>query len=150
MFSMLKKNRILTAIFLVLPLILLLSAFAPMQEGGIVESIDWEAVMNSLLMPNAFGVPIILLVIGLTYALGKWFEIHGKWQFITAMALGLVFGAGYQAVTAPLGYSWQAWFFYIVYGLIQGLIATLLYDTAKDLLAKIIEKMLGFKGNPTE
>lgn len=152
----------LIAFVLVIPLMLILTAFSPMEqsshelstapmvlegprleESGIVEAIDWEVVINALISPNAFGIPIIILVIGLTYALGEWFDIHGKWQFITAMVLGLGLGGGYQLVVAPLGYAWQSWFFYVVYGLIQGLIASMIYETAKDLIAKIMGKMLG-------
>ena len=137
------KRRLMVLMVFVGLIAPMLMAFAPMQEGGIFEAIDWPAVIDAFISAKAFGIPIILLVIGFTYGFGKWFGVQGKWQFVTAIALGLVFGGGYQAVTASLGYSWQAWFFYIVYGLLQGLISSLLYDTSKDLITKIVQKLLG-------
>ena len=114
------------------------------------EAIDWAAVSDSFLSASVFGIPIMLLIIGLVYALGDKFGVTGKWQFVSALIIGLVFGGGYQAGVGSLGYGFLAIFSYVCYGLILGLFASLLYDTAKDLLAKIIEKMLGFKGDPQD
>jgi hypothetical protein len=107
------------------------------------EIIDWAAISSAFLAASVFGIPIILLVIGLTYAAGDKFGLTGKWQFVAALVIGLVIAGGYQAGVGALGYTWFAWFSYAVYGLLMGLFASLLYDTVKDLLAKIIEKMLG-------
>ena len=110
-----------------------------------LEAIDWAAVIDAFLAASVFGIPIILLVIGLTYAVGDKFGIQGKWQFVAALVIGLIIGGGYQAAVGSLGYTLLAWFSYVCYGLLLGLFASLLYDSAKDLLAKIIEKMLGAK-----
>ena len=108
------------------------------------EMIDWAVVSEAFLAASVFGIPIILLVIGFTYAAGEKFKIQGKWQFLAALVFGLIFGGGYQAGVGSLGYAWFGWFSYAIYGLLMGLIASWLYDAGKDLLAKVIEKMLGF------
>jgi hypothetical protein len=107
------------------------------------EMFDWAAVTDSFLTASVFGIPIILLVIGLVYAIGDKFGVIGKAQFVVSLAIGLIFGGGYQAAVGSLGYNFLAIFSYVVYGLLMGLFASLLYDTAKDLLAKIIGKILG-------
>ena len=36
-----------------------------------LEAIDWAAVIDAFLAASVFGIPIILLVIGLTYEIGR-------------------------------------------------------------------------------
>ena len=108
------------------------------------EMIAWDVVIESFLATSVFGIPIVLLVIGLVFALGDKFGVSGKWQFVAALVIGLLIAGGYQAAMGTLGYSLVAWFSYVLYGLILGLVASLLYDAGKDLMAKVIEKMLGF------
>lgn len=108
------------------------------------EMIDWSMVSEAFLAASVFGIPIILLVIGLTYAVGDKFGVQGKWQFVAALLIGVIIGGGYQAGLGSLGYSFLACFSYVAYGLLLGLVSSWLYDTVKDLIAKIIENMLGF------
>jgi len=108
------------------------------------ESFDWAAIAASLsVLVN--GIPLVLVVIGLVYAAGEKFGVNGKWQFLLSLGIGLILGGGYQLATVGPGVGFAGWFGIIVYGLFMGLIASMLYDSAKDLLAKIIEKLLGFK-----
>jgi len=139
------SKRVLPAMLMIAPLMFMLTAAAPMQEGGTFVDFDWAAISENFLSASVFGIPIILLVIGLVYALGEKFDVHGKAQFAISMGLGLIFGGGYQAGVGSLGYGFLAIFSYVVYGLLMGWFATFLYDTAKDLLTKVTEKMLGFK-----
>ena len=148
MFGKLNKfKRKLRFVFITLLAIAMsfpLVAFAPMQEDvGFFDAIDWTAVNESFLAASVFGIPIIFLVIGLVYALGDKFNVTGKAQFLASLGIGLVFGGGYQAAVGSLGYSFLAIFSYVCYGLLMGLFASLLYDAAKDLLSKILAKMLG-------
>jgi hypothetical protein len=107
------------------------------------EMFDWESISAAVLV-LVNGIPLVLVLLGLVYAAGEKFGIQGKWQFLLSLGLGLIFGVGYQlSISGPyVGYA--GWFGYVVYGLFLGLLASWIYDTAKDLLSKVIEKMLGF------
>lgn len=107
------------------------------------DAFDWASIAASVsVLVN--GIPLVLVVIGLVYAAGEKFKIQGKWQFVLSLVLGLIFGVGYQISVAGPEVGFAGWFGFVVYGLFLGLLASWLYDTAKDLLAKILEKILGF------
>ncbi|MEA3327799.1 MAG: hypothetical protein U9R53_10935 [Chloroflexota bacterium] len=107
------------------------------------ESFDWTAIAASLsVLVN--GIPLVLVVIGLVYAAGEKFGVSGKWQFLLSLGIGLIFGGGYQLASVGPVVDFAGWFGIVVYGLSMGLLASMLYDSAKDLLSKIVEKLLGF------
>ena len=107
------------------------------------ESIDWASVSEAVLV-LVNGIPLVLVLLGLVYAAGEKFKIQGKWQFLLSLGLGMIFGIGYQMSVSGPDVGYAGWFGFVVYGLFLGLLASWLYDTAKDLLAKILEKILGF------
>ena len=106
----------------------------------------WPDVAEAInVMVN--GIPLVLVLLGLVYAAGEKFKIQGKWQFVLSLVLGLIFGVGYQVSVAGPVVGFAGWFGYVVYGLFLGLLASWLYDTAKDLLSKILEKILGLQNH---
>ena len=80
--------------------------------------------------------PIVLaVVVGLTSFAGD-FGVSGKWQKLTALLIGLVFGGLFQVASLGTPGSLAEWFSVAIYGLLMGLTATKGYDTAKTLLNK--------------
>ncbi len=102
----------------------------------IVESakVYWQAAVN--------GVPIVLIVLGLV-ELTKRLGATGKALIGISMAIGLVFGSGYMISQGALSSDnpFGAWFGVIVYGLGMGLIASGIYDLAKNMLTKAIQQL---------
>lgn len=84
------------------------------------------------------GVPLLFVVVGLVEWLKK-LGIEGKTLTAASMGIGLLLGGGYMISQGfPSGFA--AWFAVVVYGLAMGLVASGLYDTAKNILEKIISK----------
>lgn len=79
------------------------------------------------------GVPIILVVMGLTTLLQE-IGVQGMWQRISSLVIGLLFGGAYQYAVSPPS-DFAGWLGLVVYGLAMGLTATGLYETAKKLVA---------------
>jgi Na+/proline symporter len=93
------------------------------------------------------GVPLVFVVIGLVWWLGETFQLTGAAKYTASLVTGWVCGALYMvSISAPPGFDggWWAvfvyWFSTVMYGLGLGLLASLLWDTAKDLLNKVVNK----------
>lgn len=76
---------------------------------------------------------VVLVVLGLVTWLGK-LGVKGIWQLISAMALGLIFGAGFMFAALGLPEDFAGWFSIVIYGLAMGLVASGIYETGKKLL----------------
>jgi len=80
------------------------------------------------------GLPLVLVVIGLV----EWFKqlgVQGNVLRYVSMAIGLIFGIGYQlSLGMPTDYA--GWFGAAVYGLALGLVASGIYDAASDIVHK--------------
>ena len=76
------------------------------------------------------GVPLVLVVLGLV----EWVKslgLTGVAVKFVSMAIGLVLGIGYQlSIAVPIGFS--GWFDASVFGLALGLVASGIYDAAKN------------------
>lgn len=84
---------------------------------------------------------IIFIVIAFTYFAGE-FGLKGKGQLAFALALGFLLGGGAQfAQFVPKTFA--DFFTLLIYGLVMAATPSLLYDQAKDLLAKIVVAALG-------
>ena len=80
------------------------------------------------------GLPLVLVVIGLV----EWFKqlgVQGNNLRYVSMAIGLVFGIGYQ-VSLGMPTDYAGWFGAAVYGLALGLVASGIYDAASDIVHK--------------
>lgn len=80
------------------------------------------------------GLPLVLVVIGLV----EWFKqlgVQGNVLRYVSMAIGLVFGIGYQ-VSLGMPTDYAGWFGAAVYGLALGLVASGIYDAASDIVHK--------------
>ncbi len=92
------------------------------------------------------GVPLIFVIIGLVEWIKK-LGVSGKWLLVCSMAVGLVFGSAYMVSQQrpPESADWWTLFVYIlpivVYGLAMGIIASGLYDAAKDMIEKTLLKI---------
>jgi hypothetical protein len=92
------------------------------------------------------GVPLMFVVLGLTYICGK-LGAKGRTQFICSLVIGLVLGFLYMlSVTRPPSGDWWVkyvyWFGNAFYALGLGVLASLFYDTAKEILLRWAEKFL--------
>jgi hypothetical protein len=79
------------------------------------------------------GVPLLLVVIGLV----EWIKqtgINTKALPYVSMAIGLLFGAGYQISEFGLPIDFAGWFGVVVFGLGLGLVASGIYDAGKGIL----------------
>ena len=76
------------------------------------------------------GLPLVLVVLGLV----EWIKslgLSGTAVKIVSLMVGVAFGVGYQ-MTVALPSSFAGWFAAVVYGLGLGLVASGIYDAAKD------------------
>ena len=93
--------------------------------------------MNVLDMMNTI-LPVIGAVspvtLGLVTLWGK-FGLKGNWQLASSLATGLVVG-GAVLYPAILPTNYVGWLYVGVGGIANGLIATGIYETGKELLAK--------------
>ena len=85
---------------------------------------------------------VILAVLGLVTWFGK-LGVTGKWQLVTAMVLGLIFGGGLLVAIMGLPIAFSGWFAIILYGTLLGLFASGIYDTGKKITGQAIERALG-------
>lgn len=98
---------------------------------------EFDAI--SYLISGAPQAPaVIFLVVALTFAAGK-LGAQGKAQFGIAAALGFLFGGGLQAATHGFPADFAGWFWLVVYAGIMAITPSLLYEQAKDLLAKAVK-----------
>jgi hypothetical protein len=74
------------------------------------------------------GIPIILLVIGLTEMCKK-LGVKDNWNILVSVGIGIAFGIGYQYYLIPL-VGFAAWFGATVYGIFLGLSASGLWKVA--------------------
>lgn len=76
------------------------------------------------------GVPLVLVVLGLV----EWVKslgLTGNAVKVVSLAIGLVLGIGYQlSLAVPVGFG--GWFTVTVFGLGLGLVASGIYDAAKN------------------
>ena len=76
------------------------------------------------------GVPLVLVVLGLV----EWVKslgLTGKAVKIVSLMIGLILGIGYQlSLAVPVGFG--GWFTVTVFGLGLGLVASGIYDAAKN------------------
>lgn len=76
------------------------------------------------------GVPITLVVLGLTTLAGNW--VSGKAQLVVALVIGLVVGGLYNiGVANALPTDIQGWITLVVYGLGWGVVSSGIYETWK-------------------
>lgn len=96
------------------------------------------------------GVPLAFVVLGLVEWTRGLKDNWENWQLqVISMAYGLVFGVAYMVYAD----GWPGWVFaplfgYLFYGLGLGLVASGIYDVAKGILARSIEKLMGNGGGP--
>ena len=83
------------------------------------------------------GVFVLGIVIGLNTILGA-FSVKGKWQLLSGLLLGLVFGGLFQIAGLGTPVDFAQWFSVVAYGLIMGLTSVGLYETAKKIATKAI------------
>lgn len=103
--------------------------------------------LNLFLQASVSGVPLVFVVIGIV----QWFKVFKKGDGspvfsgnvlnIISMFVGLLLGGGYMLIqTRPPSGDWYPsltyWFSTAVYGLAMGLVASGLYNTAKELIEK--------------
>ena len=80
------------------------------------------------------GIPLVLVVLGLVEWV-KQLGVQGNAVRYVSMAIGLIFGIGYQlSLGMPTDYA--GWFGAVIYGLALGLIASGIYDAASDIVHK--------------
>lgn len=109
--------------------------------------------LASFAQVSVAGVPLVLVVIGMTYW-AKSFKkpdgnqlITGNGLLVISMAIGLVLGGGYMLTQTrpPAGDWWPAvqyWFALAVYGLAMGLVASGIYEVAKGIVEKTFSSQL--------
>jgi hypothetical protein len=81
------------------------------------------------------GLPLVLVVVGLVEWV-KQMGVQGNALRIVSLAIGLVFGIGYQ-ISLGLPTDFAGWFGAVVYGLGLGLVASGIYDAAADIVSKL-------------
>lgn len=72
---------------------------------------------------------IIAMIVGLV-EFAKKFGVEGSWSLALSLALGAVFGVGFQ-VAEHVPVTFAEWFAVIVFALLFGLTASGLYDVGK-------------------
>jgi hypothetical protein len=87
---------------------------------------------------------VVLIVLGLVTFLGK-LGVSGKWQLISGMLIGLVFGGAFMTAALGLPSTFAGWFSTICYGLMMGLVASGVYETGKEVVTKIATRVLGLE-----
>ena len=79
------------------------------------------------------GVPLLLVVIGLVEWVKKINVPSNALPFVS-MGIGLVLGSGYQIAENGVPLDFAGWFAVIVFGLAIGLVASGLFDAAKNIV----------------
>jgi hypothetical protein len=88
---------------------------------------------------------VVLVVLGLVTFLSK-LGVKGIYQLISSMLLGIVFGAGFMIAVLGLPNTFAGWFSLLIYGLMLGLVASVIYETGKELMTKIVTRTLSAGG----
>ncbi len=73
------------------------------------------------------GIPIVVVVLGLV-EFSKQLGVRGKALLLLSMALGILFGVGYEVAQNGVPVGFAGWFAYGVFGLAMGLVASGIYD----------------------
>ena len=102
---------------------------------------------------SVLGIPLIFAVMGLV-EWAKSFKKPDGTQVVTgngllcvSMGVGLVLGIGYQIITnrPPTGPDWYPhfvyWFGVSIYGVSLGLVASGLYNSVKNIISALFEKL---------
>jgi hypothetical protein len=63
--------------------------------------------------------------------------LAGNILIVVSMAIGLVFGLGYQAMAGGFPDNFAGWFAYVVYGIGLGIVASGVYDAGKGIVEKL-------------
>ena len=79
------------------------------------------------------GVPLLLVVIGLVEWVKKINVPSNALPFVS-MGIGLILGSGYQVAENGVPLDFAGWFAVIVFGLAIGLVASGLFDAAKNIV----------------
>lgn len=87
------------------------------------------------------GVPLVLVVLGLVTWLWKLGVPKTALQ-IVSMAVGLLFGGGYQVSALGVPTTFAGWFGVLIYGIGLGLLASGIYETGEKLSAKTAASVL--------
>lgn len=81
------------------------------------------------------GVPLALVVMGLTFLYGK-FGASGNLQLGLSFATGLLFGVGYMLALSGVPVDFAGWFGVIVFGVAMGLLPAGIYESFKAAAVK--------------
>ena len=79
------------------------------------------------------GVPLLLVVIGLVEWVKKVNVPSNALPFVS-MGIGLILGGGYQVAENGVPIDFAGWFAVIIFGLAIGLVASGLFDAAKNIV----------------
>jgi len=79
------------------------------------------------------GVPLLLVVIGLVEWVKKINVPSNALPFVS-MGIGLILGSSYQVAENGVPLDFAGWFAVIVFGLAIGLVASGLFDAAKNIV----------------
>jgi Flp pilus assembly pilin Flp len=89
------------------------------------------------------GPLVVLIVLGLVTYLGK-LGVKGRWQLISGMLIGLIFGGAFTIAALGLPSTFSGWFSTVMYGLMLGLVASGIYETGKEVVTKVATRILGY------
>jgi len=78
------------------------------------------------------GVPLLFVVIGLVEYLKK-FGVTGNWLLGSSMLIGVLLGGGYQLSAVGFPVDFAGWFGVGFYGIGLGIVASGVYDVAKNI-----------------
>lgn len=96
----------------------------------------------ALFQATVAGIPLVFLVMALTFVIRQAFNLEGNHIRLVALGLGVVFGVLYQlGEVVPANYS--QWLSMIVFALTFGVVAFLGYDLIKALVMRGFEKYIG-------
>jgi hypothetical protein len=85
---------------------------------------------------------VVLVVLGMVTFLGK-LGVKGIAQLVSSMLLGILFGAGFMIAVLGVPTVFAGWFSLLIYGLMLGLVASGIYETGKEITAKVTARILG-------
>lgn len=102
--------------------------------------------ISPILTAAVNGIPIVIPIMVLVFVVRK-LGAEGRELTLASFLIGAVIGAGYiVAMTRPPAGDW--WIIYVyafgalLYGVTLGGLASLLYDQQKELLARLLAKLL--------
>lgn len=80
-----------------------------------------------------FGVPLIVIIWALTQGAKTQFSLTGKAVEYVSFGIGVVVGLGYK-VSTGIGPDFAWWFQSVIYAALMGVIPSLLYKAAQDVV----------------